>query len=124
VIVMPHWGVEYTSVPTERQQTIAAAALESGATMVIGNHPHWPQAVQTAPGKFVAYSLGNFVFDQDWSLETQQGLVLEAAFDGARLKGIELYPVHIYDEHQPDFADAEEAAQILERIWEASAQLP
>ncbi len=124
VIVMPHWGVEYTSVPTERQQTIAAAALEAGATMVIGNHPHWAQAVQATTGKFVTYSLGNFVFDQSWSLETQQGVVLETAFDGAKLKGIEIYPVHIYDQHQPDLAGPDEAQQILGRIWDASAQLP
>jgi hypothetical protein len=124
VIVMPHWGVEYTSVPTERQQTIAAAALDAGATMVIGNHPHWAQAVKASPGKFITYALGNFVFDQNWSLETQQGVVLDVAFDGSKLKGIEIYPVHIYDQNQPDFAGPEEAQQILSRIWTASAQLP
>jgi poly-gamma-glutamate capsule biosynthesis protein CapA/YwtB (metallophosphatase superfamily) len=124
VIVMPHWGVEYTSDPTERQRTLAGAALESGATMVIGNHPHWVQAVQATHRTFVTYSLGNFVFDQDWSLETQQGAVLEAAFHGSQLKGIEVYPVHIFDQHQPAFADPDEAQQILDRIWQASARLP
>ena len=124
VIVLPQWGVEYTADPNERQQALAAAAFESGSTMVIGNHPHWVQAAQAAPGTFVTYALGNFVFDQDWSLETQQGAVLEAAFHGSQLKGVELHPVHIYDEHQPAFAQGAEARQILDRIWDASARLP
>ena len=124
VIVLPQWGVEYTYDPNERQQALAAAAFEAGATMVIGNHPHRVQAAQAAPGTFVTYALGNFVFDQDWSLETQQGAVLEAAFHGSQLKGVELHPVHIYDEHQPAFAEGTEAQQILDRIWEASARLP
>ncbi len=124
VIVMPHWGVEYTSDPTERQRTIASAAFESGATMVIGNHPHWVQAAQATHDTFVTYALGNFVFDQNWSLETQQGAVLEAAFHGSQLKGIEVYPVHIFDQNQPAFADPDEARQILDRIWQASARLP
>jgi poly-gamma-glutamate capsule biosynthesis protein CapA/YwtB (metallophosphatase superfamily) len=124
VIVMPHWGVEYTSDPTERQRTIASAAFESGATMVIGNHPHWVQAAQATHDTFVTYALGNFVFDQNWSLETQQGAVLEAAFHGSQLKGIEVYPVHIFDQNQPAFAGPDEARQILDRIWQASARLP
>ena len=124
VIVLPQWGEEYTYDPNERQRALAAAALESGATLVIGNHPHWVQAAQASVGTFIAYALGNFVFDQDWSRETQQGAVLEAAFHGSQLKGIQLYPVHIYDEHQPSFAEPDEAPQVLDRIWDASARLP
>lgn len=123
VIVMPQWGIEYQAEPTDGQRQLAAVAAEAGADLVIGNHPHWVEAAEVIDGVFVAYALGNFVFDQDWSLETQQGAVLQAAFFGAQLKGIEYYPVHIYDEHQPRFADPEEAQQILDRIWNASATL-
>ncbi|MCH8950220.1 MAG: CapA family protein, partial [Chloroflexi bacterium] len=72
---------------------------------------------------FIAYALGNFVFDQDWSLETQQGVVLEAAFHGARLAGVQYVPIRIIDQHQPVFAEPAEAGQIMERIWTASAAL-
>ncbi len=123
VIVMPHWGVEYQAEPTERQRTIARAAIESGADVVLGNHPHWVEAIELIDGAFVEYALGNFVFDQDWSLETQQGAVLELAFHGKQLKGIRYYPVHIWDEQQPRFAEPDEAQQILDRIWNASATL-
>jgi poly-gamma-glutamate synthesis protein (capsule biosynthesis protein) len=123
VIVLPQWGVEYTADPTESQRSLARAAVEAGAALVIGNHPHWVQAAETIGATFVAYALGNFVFDQDWSLETQQGVMFEAAFHGAELKGIDYHPVHIWDEHQPRFADPQEAQQILDRIWGASAAL-
>lgn len=81
-------------------------------------------AVEAIEDAYVAYALGNFVFDQDWSLETEQGVVLEAAFDGKNLKGIQYGPIRIVDQHQPVFAEPAEARQIVGRIWEASAALP
>ena len=124
VVVLPQWGVEYTADPTLRQRALAAAAVEAGADLVVGNHPHWVQAAEVVGDAFVAYALGNFVFDQTWSIETQQGAVLDAAFHGAQLKGIEYHPIRIVDLHQPVFAEPAEAQQILDRIWTASAALP
>jgi poly-gamma-glutamate synthesis protein (capsule biosynthesis protein) len=123
VVVLPQWGVEYTADPTLGQRALAAAAAEAGADLVIGNHPHWVQAAETIGDAFVAYALGNFVFDQDWSIPTQQGAVLEAAYHGPKLRGIEYHPIRIIDEHQPVFAGPEEAQEILDRIWTASAAL-
>jgi len=124
VVVLPQWGVEYTHDPNEIQQSLADVALEAGATLVIGNHPHWVQAVEPGDGTFVAYALGNFVFDQDWSIPTQQGVVLDVAFHGSELKGILLHPVRIIEEHQPVFAAPTEAQEILNNIWSASERLP
>lgn len=123
VVIMPHWGVEYTARPTERQREFARAAAAAGADLVIGNHPHWVQAHEQIGGTFVAYALGNFVFDQDWSLETQQGAMLEITFTGTRVTATKYTPVHIYDEYQPRPAEGDEAAQILDRIETASAAL-
>ena len=123
VIALPHWGVEYTSAPTPEQRRLGRAALEAGATLVVGNHPHWVQATDVVDGGFVAYALGNFVFDQDWSIETQQGAILEAVFWGARLRAVRYYPVRIVDGYEPVFAEPAEARQILERIFAASAAL-
>jgi len=123
VVFEPQWGVEYTADPTLNQQSLAQAAVEAGADLIIGNHPHWVQAAQVIDDVFVAYALGNFLFDQDWSLETQQGVVLEAAFHGDQLRGVRYYPIHIYDETQPRFAEDDEAREIMQRIWDASATL-
>jgi len=124
VIVLNHWGTEYTPLPTERQQGLAWEAVGAGATLVIGNHPHAVQAVEFLEGGFVSYALGNFVFDQDWSLETQQGVVLEAVFHGARLVSVRYLPVHIHDMHQPRWAEPSEGEAILARMEEASRGLP
>jgi len=123
VIIVPHWGVEYTADPSPRQREFARAAAAAGADMIVGNHPHWVQAHETIGKMFVAYALGNFVFDQDWSLETQQGAVLEATFTGTRLTSTRYTPIHIYDQYQPRLAGPPEAQQILDRIETASARL-
>lgn len=125
VVVAFSWGVEYVADPTPRQQEAAAIALEAGATLVVGNHPHWVQAVDAREDTLIAYALGNFVFDQDWSIETQQGAVLDVGFTPDRIIGWRLRPIFIYDEHRPEFLDpAGEGAPILERTWEASDRLP
>jgi poly-gamma-glutamate synthesis protein (capsule biosynthesis protein) len=123
VVVVPHWGIEYTAAPSERQREFARAAAAAGADLVIGNHPHWVQAHEQIGETFVAYALGNFVFDQDWSLETQQGAMLEVTFTGTRVTSTRYMPVHIYDRYQPRLAPPDEAAQIIDRIESASAAL-
>lgn len=123
VIVLPHWGIEYTPDPTPRQREIARIAAEAGADLVVGNHPHVVQANERIGDTFVAYALGNFVFDQDWSLETQQGAMLEVTFTGDRVTSTRYLPVHIYDQYQPRLAPPEEAAAILQRIDAATRAL-
>jgi poly-gamma-glutamate capsule biosynthesis protein CapA/YwtB (metallophosphatase superfamily) len=123
VIVIPHWGVEYTASPSDRQRAFARAAAAAGADMVVGNHPHWVQAHERIGDTFVAYALGNFLFDQSWSIETQQGALLEATFTGARLTTTRYVPIRIHDDYRPEPADPEEARAILDRIESASAAL-
>ena len=81
--------------------------------------------VSPAPANplFLAKALGNFVFDQDWSLETQQGVMLEATFNGTKLTSTRYIPIHIYDQYQPRLAEPPELAQILDRIETASREL-
>lgn len=63
VVVLPHWGYEYKFAPAAEHQALARFWLESGADMIIGTHPHVIQPIHQYDGKLVAYSLGNFVFD-------------------------------------------------------------
>lgn len=127
VIVLPQWGIEYQTEPSERQREVARAAVAAGADLIAGNHPHWPQAYETiagpAGGVFVAYAMGNFVFDQDWSLETQQGVMLEVTFTGKRVTGTKFHPIHIHDNYQPRLAEPAEAAEIMGRIDAVATEL-
>jgi poly-gamma-glutamate capsule biosynthesis protein CapA/YwtB (metallophosphatase superfamily) len=116
VIVMAHWGPDYSHTPNYSQLHYAQAAVDAGADLVVGNHSHVIQGMQEIEGVPVFYGLGSFVFDQDWSLDTQQGIVLLVTFEGARYAGYELIPVHIDGEGKVQVAPPLEAADILERF--------
>lgn len=124
-IVIPffHWGVEYTLVPTEEQRAIARLAIDSGATLVVGSHPHWVQGVEWYRGKPIFYSLGNFIFDQEWSWETKQSVILHLWFNGSRLLRYELVPAVIEDYHRPRLATGWEATDIRRQIRASSQAL-
>ncbi len=73
LIVSFHWGEEYKKIANERQRKIAKMAIDSGADLVIGHHPHIIQNIEKYKDKFIFYSLGNFIFDQNFSKETMTG---------------------------------------------------
>lgn len=76
VVVFPHWGDEYEVVQNDRQALLAHQFIDAGADAVIGAHPHVVQQFENYKNKPIFYSLGNFVFDQDFSYDTRRGLVL------------------------------------------------
>ena len=132
VVVGANWGIEYKSDPNAFQREMAGIAIDAGAALVMGNHPHWVQAVEHFEGALVSYAGGNFVFDQDWSDETAQGLVIELGFTAERLLGYRIRPVEIRGDggdyhwiYRPEFVDpANEGRAVLDRIWEAQDRLP
>ncbi|OGH18100.1 MAG: hypothetical protein A2770_03980 [Candidatus Levybacteria bacterium RIFCSPHIGHO2_01_FULL_38_12] len=74
-IAEAHKKIEHQSQPNERQKFLGHLAIDSGADLVIGNHPHWVQPIEIYKDKLITYAHGNFVFDQEWSLKTKQGVV-------------------------------------------------
>ncbi len=117
VMVYYHWGTEYTHDANADQRTIAHRAVDAGADLILGTHPHWVQGVEWYKDRLITYSLGNFVFDQEWSIKTKQGVMLKATFDGAKLTAAELVPYQIEDYQQPRPADAATGRQILEDVY-------
>jgi poly-gamma-glutamate capsule biosynthesis protein CapA/YwtB (metallophosphatase superfamily) len=121
-VVIPffHWGTEYVYDPTEQQRYFAHISIDSGAAVVMGSHPHWVQAVETYRGRPIVYSLGNFVFDQEWSRETKEGMIAHLWMQGDRPLKIDLVPVLIEDYHKPRLMAAWEAWPVLENVWGAT----
>lgn len=103
LIVMVHWGVEYTSNPTIIQKQIANELVFSGADVVVGNHPHWAQNIDYIDEKPIFYSLGNFVFDQQWSEETKKGLTIKLIYNGKKLSKIESIEIYMENFAQPEW---------------------
>ena len=123
VIVMPHWGSDYSPTPNYRQLFFDQVAVEAGADLVMGNHPHVIQGMRELEGIPVFYSLGSFVFDQDWSIETQQGIVVKVTFQGTELIDYEVIPVHIDGTGHVQVAESPEAEEILGRFERLSEDL-
>ena len=74
IIINAHWGAEYKSLSNSRQRQLAHSLIDAGADVIIGHHPHVVQEMEIYNNRPIFYSLGNFVFDQYFSVPTQQGL--------------------------------------------------
>ena len=126
IITTMHAGVEYQRRPHQPQIDFAKNSIDYGADMVIGHHPHWIQVFEQYKGKYIFYSLGNFIFDQTWSRDTMEGLALKINLQSklSNIKGnsktnveqIELIPVVIENASTPRPANEQEAAQIMKKI--------
>ncbi len=101
VIVSIHWGNEY-SMASKRQKQFAHLAIDNGADLIIGHHPHWVQEIEEYKGKLIYYSLGNFVFDQMWSEKTKLGLVAKVTFQGNKIATHSAIPIKINSLYQPE----------------------
>lgn len=108
VITSFHWGVEYTYKPTENQIALAHLAIDSGADIIFGNHPHWIQPSEIYKGKFISYAQGNTVFDQDWSQETKEGVLYKFVWRNNNFEKIDERFTIIEDNVQPRFATEKE----------------
>jgi len=95
VIVQMHWGVEYVEEPTETQKKLGRLAIDSGADMVVGNHPHWIQKYEIYKDKYILYALGNFIFDQEWSKETKEGVIAKVRIRDMKISDLEFVPIEI-----------------------------
>lgn len=127
VIASFHWGVEFAATPTPRQRRLARAAVEAGASVVVGHHPHVLQGLEwTDRGSgtrpcLVAYSLGNFVFDQQTRGAGDTAMLLCDLTRGG-LVSARLVPFETREAH-PTAVPADDAARILSRLDEMSREL-
>ena len=120
VVVMMHAGAEYTREPTQLQKDFAHSAIDAGADMVFGAHPHWTQGIESYRGKYIFYSLGNFVFDQEFSPETKTGLAVEVWLSKqsgvTKLTQTRLHPILIENYWQPRLLVGGEKIKALQEI--------
>ena len=104
VIVSFHFGDEYKKEPNVYQKTFARKAIDYGADLVIGHHPHVVQPIEEYKGKYIAYSLGNFVFDQHFSKETMEGLILKVTVGNKKITDVSSDKIVINKYYQPELA--------------------
>lgn len=120
VIVQFHWGAEYTYAPSDRQKVLARFAVDQGADLVVGNHPHWFQPVEAYNDVAIMYSHGNFIFDQMWSRETREGVVGKYYFYQGKLIDGEFLPILIEDYGRPRWLEGAERERVIEKLEDIS----
>ncbi len=103
VVLSFHWGEEYQTKHNQKQEQFAKAAIDAGADLIIGHHPHVVQEVERYRNGWIAYSLGNFVFDQTFSKETTSGLALRVAIKDSNIENVEKIKISISKDYQPGF---------------------
>ena len=114
VVVLPHWGDQYVHAPLPVQRLVARRLVRAGADLVVGGHPHVVQGMDAVRGVPVLHSLGNFVFDMDFSVPTMQGVVLETTWWDGELKALRLVPYRMdAGSFAPRVVGGAEAAEIL-----------
>jgi poly-gamma-glutamate synthesis protein (capsule biosynthesis protein) len=123
VIVAFHGGVEYTDAPTAEQRSLARTAVDAGAALVLGAHPHVLQGWERYNGGFIVYSLGNFVFDLDRDDLATLGarpfetLVMHLELDRTGVVSSSYRPIYIDpDQDRPLPATTEQAGAIDTRV--------
>lgn len=105
IIVSYHFGSEYETKPSKRQQMLAKGAIDAGANLVVGHHPHIVQPVRQYKDGWIAYSLGNFVFDQMFSEPTRGGILLEVKVNThAEVEQVVSHKIKINSQYQPVLA--------------------
>lgn len=105
LIVSLHAGQEYSDSPTDFQKKFSKMAIEAGADIIVGHHPHTIQPIEKYKTGWIAYSLGNFIFDQFFSKETMKGEILEIKIDKntKEIKEVEGREFKINEFYQPYF---------------------
>lgn len=100
-IVSLHWGDEFVPVPAPYQQQLAHRLVEKGANLILGHHPHVLQPVEEYKGGLIAYSLGNFIFDQGWGSEVETGGILDIVLS-PEIRDWKLHRTKINHAYQPE----------------------
>lgn len=114
VVVNIHWGQEYQLNSHPRQQYLAHTLIDSGVDIIIGHHPHVIQEIEVYKNRPIFYSLGNFVFDQYFSQETQQGLGVGIIANETTFS-IYLFPLKS-EKSEVSLMQHKQAEQLIERI--------
>lgn len=133
IITIFHWGNERETVPDYNQMTLAHAAIDNGADLVIGHHPHVLQGIEEYRGKYIAYSLGNFCFGGNSAPSDMDTMIFQQTFtirNGEVLadQSINLIPCSIsseagFNNYQPTPSEGSEAERIRQKIEERSEQI-
>ena len=131
VIVAFHWGTEKAAEPDETQKSLAHTAIDCGADLVVGHHPHVLQAIEYYKGKYIAYSLGNFCFGGNSAPSDMDTMIFQQTFtiekgEVQAAAAATVVPCSIsstagYNDYQPTPTEGDASASVIDRLNTMSA---
>lgn len=134
IIVIFHWGNEKETVPDTNQMTLGRLAIDEGADLVCGHHPHVLQGIETYKGKNIVYSLGNFCFGGNSAPSDMDSMIFQQTFtitsDGVlpdnktNIIPCSISSAYGYNNYQPTPSQGDEATRIMNKIKERSSWIP
>lgn len=116
IAVSMHSGTEYTPIPNQRQITFARSAIDFGADIILGHHPHHVQHIEQYKGKFIIYSMGNFVLDQMAYPDCTKELLLNITLNKDSIHEVEIIPIRMKKFCETNVAVGAEKQEILDII--------
>ena len=133
IIVSFHWGTEKSNIPDDIQKTLAHLAIDQGADLVVGHHPHVLQGIEKYQGKNIVYSLGNFCFGGNKNPSDKDTMIFQQTFTVENGELVEddvtnIIPCSLssesgYNNYQPMVMEGSEKERVLQKIEEFSAAL-
>jgi poly-gamma-glutamate synthesis protein (capsule biosynthesis protein) len=121
VVVIAHWGVERTDSPDKYQTELAHRYIDAGADLIVASHPHVLQGFENYKGKWIAYSLGNFIFTVNEFQKTLETVILQATCSKEKRCDLDLVPIQ-NKLAQPEVMAKEKAVKLYERLSQISFQ--
>ncbi len=123
VAVAFHWGEEFVNYPSEEQRRLARLAIDLGADLVLGFHPHAIQGFETYRGGFIAYSTGNFIMDRQVNEQlARESMILDFQLSSQGVRSVKVHPVWIKDE-QPYIMTGAEGEWLMDKMRQISGWL-
>jgi poly-gamma-glutamate capsule biosynthesis protein CapA/YwtB (metallophosphatase superfamily) len=119
VVVIAHWGIEREDNPDKNQKELAHRYIDAGADLIVGGHPHVVQGFEQYKGKWIAYSLGNFIFTLNPNSKTWNSMILEATCTKEKQCELQVVPV-ITKLAKPELMAPEQGAALLEHLTKIS----
>jgi poly-gamma-glutamate synthesis protein (capsule biosynthesis protein) len=120
VVACFHWSAEDVYYPSDAMKNVAYKAIDAGADMVLGSHPHTIQPIEYHNGHLIVYSMGNFVFDQMQRDQTREGFFIKCTFLNSELTKVTLVPYKIRDYSQPVLQTGAAGQKILNKVLKLS----
>jgi poly-gamma-glutamate synthesis protein (capsule biosynthesis protein) len=125
LVISFHWGGELLTAPKEYQLELAHKAIDAGADLILGHHPHVIQGLEIYKGKLIAYSLGNYVFSS-YSDKATKSMLLKFSYNGDVIEKCTIYPINVHNrfvEFQPRLLAHSDKTMFLNELIELSQEL-